>query len=106
MRIYKGCYLKSSSSNCKGILIIFFIDCSLIDEEQPELTSRAAFGWKQYHTIDEIYSWLDQMSRRYSREITNYNIGKTYEKRTIRAIKISHRPERVCLENTIFLHLK
>ncbi|XP_055294946.1 zinc carboxypeptidase-like [Sitodiplosis mosellana] len=77
----------------------------LIDEEQPSLTTRAAYGWKQYHTIDEIYDWLDQMTRRYPRELTNYNIGKTYEKRNIRAVKLSHNPERknptIFIESTI-----
>lgn len=68
----------------------------MIDEEQPALTSRASYGWKQYHTIDEIYDWLDQMTRRYPRELTNYNIGKTHEKRNIRAVKLSYNPERVC----------
>lgn len=67
----------------------------MIDEEQPMLSPRAAYGWKQYHTIDEIYDWMDQMLRRYPRELTNHNIGKTHEKRNIRAIKLSHRPERV-----------
>lgn len=67
----------------------------MIDEEQPTLSPRAAYGWKQYHTIDEIYDWMDQMLRRYPRELTNYNIGKTHEKRKIRAIKLSHRSERV-----------
>lgn len=69
--------------------------CSLIDEEQPEVLSRAAFGWKQYHTITEIYDWLDQQLRQHPRVLTNINIGKSYEKRIIRAVKLSHRPESV-----------
>lgn len=77
-------------------LTIEFHFYRLIDEEQPALTSRASYGWKQYHTIDEIYDWLDQMTRRYPRELTNYNIGKTHEKRNIRAVKLSYNPERVC----------
>lgn len=74
----------------------------LIDEEQPTLSSRAGYGWKQYHTMDEINDWLDLMLERYPRELTNYNIGKTYEKRNIRAIKLSHRPERVCVTRELF----
>lgn len=68
---------------------------SVIDEEQSEVSTRAAFGWRQYYNIDDIYEWLDQILRRYPLELTNYNIGKTYEKRNIRAIKLSKRPERV-----------
>lgn len=67
----------------------------LIDEEQPEISTRAAFGWKQYYTITDMYDWLDSMLRQYPRELTNYNIGKTHEKRTIRAVKLSTHPERV-----------
>lgn len=73
----------------------------MIDEEQSEVSTRAAFGWKQYYKIDDIYEWLDQMLRRYPRELTNYNIGKTHEKRTIRAIKLSIRPERVKSRNKL-----
>lgn len=68
----------------------------MIDEEQPEVSSRATFGWKQYHTITEIYDWLDQQLRQHPQVLTNYNIGRTHEKRLIRAVKLSHRPERVC----------
>lgn len=69
----------------------------MIDDEQPAASTRAAFGWRQYHNINDIYEWLDQMLRRYPGELTSYNIGKTFEKRTIRAIKLSRQPERVII---------
>lgn len=71
----------------------------MIDEEQTDVSTRAAFGWKQYYNINEIYGWLDEMLRRYPRELTNYNIGRTYEQRMIRAVKLSIRPERVKYRN-------
>lgn len=74
----------------------------MIDDEQPTVSTRAAFGWKQYHNINDIYEWLDQMLKRFPGVLTSYNIGKTYEKRTIRAIKLSRQPERVIIK--IFLH--
>lgn len=67
----------------------------LIDDEQPVASTRAAFGWRQYYSLDDIYEWLDQMLRRFPNELTSYNIGKTFEKRTIRGIKFSRQPERV-----------
>lgn len=76
----------------------------MIDDEQPAVSTRAAFGWRQYHDINDIYEWLDQMLRRFPSELTSYNIGKTFEKRTIRGIKLSRHPERVPNdENILFI---
>lgn len=85
------------------VLEKFLFYSSLIDEEQPDVTPRAAFGWKQYHTITEIYDWLDQQLKQHPQLLTNYNIGKTYENRVIRAIKLSYRPESVCNYNILQL---
>lgn len=73
----------------------------LIDEEQPDASTRAAYGWKQYYNINDMYEWLDSMLNQYPRELTNYNIGLTHEKRTIRAVKLSAKPEKV---NIIAFH--
>lgn len=64
---------------------------SLIDAEQPESPSRATFGWRSYHDLGDIYKWLDQMLKQYPDELTNYNVGKSYEKRNIRAVKLSRK---------------
>ncbi|XP_031627768.1 zinc carboxypeptidase-like [Contarinia nasturtii] len=67
---------------------------SLIDEEQSDgASSRAAFGWNRYNTLKEINDWMDEMLRQYPSVLTNYDIGRSYEKRTIRALKLSTRPE-------------
>lgn len=66
-------------------------DCRLIDEEQPQSFSRATFGWKRYYGLQDIYKWMDQMIAQYPDELTNYNIGKSYEKRPFRAIKLSRK---------------
>lgn len=65
--------------------------CRLIDGEQPRFSTRASFGWKKYYDLDDIYNWLDQMIKRYPDELTNYDIGKSYEERTIRAVKFSRK---------------
>lgn len=77
----------------------------MIDDEQPTVSARAAFGWSQYYDINGIYEWLDQMLRRFPAELTGYNIGKTFEKRTIRGIKLSRRPERVIIIHTILRNI-
>lgn len=92
MKIYKSKF--ASQINAGKVSNEISFSCRLIDEEHAAVATRAAFGWKQYHNINDIYDWLDQMQRRFP-ELTNYNIGKTYEKRTIRAVKLSRKPERV-----------
>lgn len=64
---------------------------SLIDEEQPQIESRAAYGWKSYYDLPGIYSWLDQMLEEFPNVLTNYNFGYSYENRTLRALKLSHK---------------
>lgn len=49
------------------------------------------FGWKKYYNLDAIYAWLDQLLEKYPKVLTNYNYGKSYEGRTLRAIKVSHK---------------
>lgn len=63
----------------------------MIDDEQPQSPSRASFGWNKYYDLDDIYKWLDKILEQYPTELTNYNIGKSYENRTIRAVKLSRK---------------
>lgn len=97
LKIYKSKFLSQKiRSNWKiKKQIDFYKKNRLIDDEQPAASTRAAFGWRQYYGITDIYEWLDQMLRRYPGELTSYNIGKTFEKRTIRGIKFSRQPDRV-----------
>lgn len=63
----------------------------LIDEEQPNTLSFADFGWDKYYNLGAIYNWLDDMLKQYPKVLTNYNYGKSYEGRQLRAIKVSHK---------------
>lgn len=73
---------------------MFIIECkfySLIDDEQPKfLASEETFGWEKYHDLTEIYEWLDELLEKFS-VLSNYNFGKSYEGRPMRAVKISHK---------------
>lgn len=71
----------------------------MIDVEQPKFSSRTTFGWKKYYDLNDIYKWLDQMITNYPNELKNYDIGKSYENRTIRAIKLSRKE----VSSSIFL---
>lgn len=77
-------------------MIILF---RLIDEEQNESVNFGGdFGWKKYNDLDTIYGWLDDLVKKYPDIITNYNYGKSYEGRPLRAVKVSHK--KVCNEFT------
>ncbi|XP_073822191.1 zinc carboxypeptidase-like [Musca autumnalis] len=64
---------------------------SLIDNEQPK-TRSYGFDWENFHTLDEIYKWLDEIIERYPDIVTPFEIGYSYEGRLIRGIKISRKP--------------
>ncbi|ALC43750.1 CG14820 [Drosophila busckii] len=63
----------------------------LIDAQRPK-QRLSHMEWTQYHTLDEIYAWLDDLQSKYASIVTAFTIGKSHEGRPIRGIKISHRP--------------
>lgn len=52
---------------------------------------RAGFGWENYHTLDEIYAWLDELLAEHPAILTPHLVGYSHEGREIRAVKLSHR---------------
>ncbi|KAM7352228.1 zinc carboxypeptidase [Cochliomyia hominivorax] len=65
---------------------------SLIDNEQPKIRSSSGMDWENFHTLDEIYEWLDVIAKRYPNIVTPFDIGYSYEGRLIKGIKISYKP--------------
>ncbi|XP_075149909.1 zinc carboxypeptidase [Haematobia irritans] len=64
---------------------------SLINNEQPKQKSYG-FDWYNFHTLDEINQWIDDIGRYYPGIVTPFDIGYSYEGRLIKGIKISHKP--------------
>lgn len=65
---------------------------SVIDQESAsDATITAEFDWESYHTLDEIYAWLDQLLLDYPTILSPVTVGYTYEGREIRAVKLSHK---------------
>ncbi|XP_068143102.1 zinc carboxypeptidase isoform X2 [Drosophila tropicalis] len=62
----------------------------IIDQQTPKQRS-SSMDWTQYHTLEEIYEWLDVIEARYPNIVTPFTIGQSYENRTIRGIKISYK---------------
>lgn len=67
---------------------------NLIDNE-TEANTRAAptFDWKRYNTLAEIEAWLDEILTTYPDVTEGFVIGKSYEGRTIRGLKISYKAD-------------
>lgn len=62
----------------------------LIDSEGgPSNTRSSSFGWTSYHTLDEIYNWLESLAKTYPNNVKVVVGGSSYEGRQIKGIKIS-----------------
>jgi murein tripeptide amidase MpaA len=63
--------------------------CRLIDEERSSISNQPrAMTWTQYHTLDSIYSWLDEIIAADGR-VSGVVGGTTFENRQIRGVKIT-----------------
>lgn len=63
----------------------------LINNENPPRSKRNGFGWDSYHTLDEMYEWIDGMVAQYSDILSVETVGQSYEGREVRAVKLSHK---------------
>lgn len=66
----------------------------LIENENPLVRyksrfNRDNFGFKSYHSLEEIYSWLDLLAEKYPNNVEVIVAGKTYEGREIKGVKVS-----------------
>ncbi|KAL7740261.1 hypothetical protein ACLKA6_014523 [Drosophila palustris] len=63
----------------------------IIDNETDANTKAApTFGWTRYHNLAEIEAWLDEILATYPDVTEGFIIGKSYEGRNIRGLKISY----------------
>ncbi|XP_059567778.1 carboxypeptidase A1 [Myotis daubentonii] len=69
---------------------------SLLDEEEEQMfafQARAAstdtFNYATYHTLDEIYGFMDMLVAEHPQLVSKLQIGKTYEGRPIYVLKFS-----------------
>lgn len=61
-----------------------------IDAQRPKQRI-STMEWTQFHTLDEIYAWLDLIESRYPDIVTPFTIGNSHEGRPIRGVKISYK---------------
>lgn len=65
----------------------------LVDTENP-LPYSGKFDWTRYHTLDEIYAWLDSLEKEHPRNVEIIKVGKSYEGRVIKGVKLSFGQDR------------
>lgn len=85
-------YLTISACSLRTIKLTIGFPFRRIDEEQVTPTADSAtFGWTKYYELEEIEAWLDEILSAYPSVTEEFIVGKSYEGRTIRGIKISHK---------------
>ncbi|KFB45619.1 carboxypeptidase A2 [Anopheles sinensis] len=67
----------------------------ILDKERPSRRKLEGFGWDDYHTLEEIYEWIDGMVAQYPSVLSVDTIGQTYEGRDMKVIKLSYKPGNV-----------
>ncbi|KAJ8682086.1 hypothetical protein QAD02_017878 [Eretmocerus hayati] len=60
----------------------------LIERENPS-TREGGFGWKRYHNLDEIYSWMESLAAQNPGKVKLLAPGRTYQGRQIKGVKLS-----------------
>ncbi|XP_012279419.1 zinc carboxypeptidase-like [Orussus abietinus] len=65
---------------------------TLIDQENPRDSANRVsgeLGWTSYHTLGEIYDWLEFLGKTYPDKVTVVKGGSTYEGREIKGVRVS-----------------
>jgi hypothetical protein len=58
-------------------------------ESHKKIENLKDFDYSKFHTLDEIYDWIDQLATQYPNYISVFNISRSYENRYLKAFKIS-----------------
>ena len=58
------------------------------------------FAYNKYHPLEEIHAWIDQMVQTYPDLATSFSVGKSYENRDLKGLKISSNKAAVKLDGT------
>lgn len=64
------------------------IDAQRIPANIDRSTTLGSFSWNQYHNLNEIHDWLDELVTLYPGIVTVVNIGTSHEGRLLKAVVI------------------
>ncbi|XP_058830777.1 zinc carboxypeptidase-like [Topomyia yanbarensis] len=72
-------------------------------DDELRRTTKEAFGWNAYYTLEEIYAWMDGLVAQYPNVLTTVIGGTSFEGREIRGVKVSYKEGNpgVFMEGTI-----
>jgi len=62
---------------------------TLMQQEIVRPMANGSLDWTSYHSLEDIYSWLDAQAAAHSSIASTFILGQTYEGRDLKAIKIS-----------------
>ena len=71
------------------IWILFILKFSILAQSRPVHTYN--LEWTQYHSLEDINSWMDAMILNHFPHVRGIVIGYSYEGRPIRGLKLSKR---------------
>lgn len=80
-------------SKLKTLMIKHANHSRLIDEQMVSANidrsaTLGSFDWAQYHTVEEIHAWLDELVELFPGIVTTVNIGTSYEGRALKGVII------------------
>ncbi|KAB0372871.1 hypothetical protein FD755_015624 [Muntiacus reevesi] len=85
--------------NASGILFSVLLENveDLIQQQTSNdtISPRASYSYyEQYHSLNEIYSWMEVMTERYPDMVEKIHIGSSYEKYPLYVLKVSKKEQR------------
>ncbi|XP_053613735.1 zinc carboxypeptidase-like [Plodia interpunctella] len=89
----------TKNEHLKPKIIIENLQRAIEDQLKPALldsrdsSSFHSLTWNSYHTLEEIYTWLDELVTAYPDIVSPITIGSSFENRPIRGIIINYHPE-------------
>ncbi len=60
-----------------------------MDLQNPIIAPRFGYGWETYHSLEDIYAYLDELLDRFPEVLKPFTVGYSYENREIRGVKLS-----------------
>ncbi|CAF3860754.1 unnamed protein product [Rotaria sp. Silwood1] len=98
-------FLSSDDMKIKYDVIMKDIDAvierqNLIHKLKPSSVFVDDFAYDKYHPIEEIHAWIDKMVKTYPKLATPFKVGKSYEKREMKGLKISSNKRAVKVDGT------
>ncbi|KAL5279425.1 hypothetical protein ACFFRR_003814 [Megaselia abdita] len=79
------------SANISSEILIDNIQEIIDEEEEKTKAEGESFGWDRYHSYESIQKFIDGVIEDHQDVVTPFIIGKSYEGRDIRGIKISYK---------------